>query len=243
MTVNWSWSARRCWIGIPGGNRFRLRFTSSTTWLYSGWLLNSSSVGTGSHCSRSTPSNKGQTLLRKSSTIETFMVSITIKMMQSLERTIYQTIFAPREVSPLFDRRAGIFQCLLDQTPFGFLVLVLGNWTSKVRLKILMKSSIKITTTKVETHFFQTRAPKARHVAECCSRACPYSDQHSPSPLCVRCDLRSSDCCSEFRHFLFWSNLQSLRFSFHYPLLVDWFPFELAPTHVLHRNWRLNSHF
>lgn len=67
MTVSWSCRARRCCIGIPGGNLFKLLLTSSTTWLYSGCLLSSSNVGTGSQVSRSTPRRSGHTLRRKSS--------------------------------------------------------------------------------------------------------------------------------------------------------------------------------
>lgn len=66
-TVSWSWSAIRCSYGIPGGKRFNDRFTSSTTWWYSGWLCNSSSVGTRSRLATSTPASCGHKIRLKSS--------------------------------------------------------------------------------------------------------------------------------------------------------------------------------
>lgn len=66
-TVSWSCRAIRCSYGIPGGKRFNDRFTSSTTWWYSGWLCSSSSVGTRSRLATSTPASCGHKIRRNSS--------------------------------------------------------------------------------------------------------------------------------------------------------------------------------
>lgn len=122
-TVSWSWSAIRCSYGMPGGNRFSERLTSSMTWLYSGWDFNSSRFGAGSTLFGSTPTKRGHTWRRRSSNFAEFKF-------KSIERNVTN-----------YERGGNAHRLLIhNHSSRTFSTLKLVCLDSKVRLRFRVVS-------------------------------------------------------------------------------------------------------